>query len=504
MANAEAETQPGSRVLLDALSSAGSHLSDADPSTHDRLVQALVALGDPETLGAITRMAQVAPQLEYAVHAVAAGPELLGELTETIQQWSEQGGKDLGPARITAAQDAIALLSDPSTLRSLERLALITPALTPALEGIAQGMHELEHYQGAQALRQRLADTVTQVGDPEVLDSLARVLSLAPKLEYAAHAVAAGPELLDEALDVVREHAGETHTLQSRLSGAAQILADLSTPQTLRSLQSLVQALPTVGPLLHGVSESLGEVQKVRGEDLHAELQSLLLRLADRETLASIQSMLDILPKLEYLLHAGAAGPELLQELMELVQARTSHVSSTALKEDGAELLTALLQPQLLRGLTGVAQGLSEQKLREVAKLVEATDLEALADLAEQSKALTSMASKIPWAQLEQCIEPLTKPAVIEALGEILDKVPTVLLPLVRTLPTQKRTLDLLVAANDAVDGASSVPTQRGAMGLWRALGDPDVQTAMGVAVEVARQTGAYLRQNARPLPKKR
>ncbi|MEM1416910.1 MAG: DUF1641 domain-containing protein [Myxococcota bacterium] len=545
-----------------------------------RLTETLVRLGDPETLGAITRLAEVAPQLEYAVHALAAGPELLEELTQNLDEWAKkQGMDDGGRARLQAGQRALMVLSQPLTLRSVERIAHAAPHLTPAADGLAQGLEALVRHEGEAAFRERIAETIVRVGEAEALDSLARIVALAPKLEYAVHALAAGPELLEEALDVLKERTGDSADLQRRITDATETLTALSEPHAQRALRGVVQAIPPLAPALGAASRAFGRVGEVHGEAVEEGLEEVMLRLAEPETLDALGNLLVLLPKLEYLAHVGAAGPELLEEMLDVVREKTGDVPTAELGQAGGDLLAAVLDPAILRSLAGLARGLAGEDgsrllrrldtealvrlggqaaalptaleeaarnagyastselepnakaalrlalrvstpdrldrlgdivesldLEEVDKLLRTTsiakirhvlgavDLDAAATLAEYAGPVAHIAEEIPWGSLEAYLDLAKKPEITLGLHRLLELAPSLVGPL-EALPVQTRTLHLLSTVNQAIEAAAEAPPRKGAFGVLGALRDPDVQAALGVAIEVARRAGQALRQ---------
>lgn len=59
----------------------------------------------------------------------------------------------------------------------------------------------------------------------------------------------------------------------------------------------------------------------------------------------------------------------------------------------------------------------------------------------------------------------------------------------------------MLTTLNQAVEDAAAQPDRVGAWGLFRTLGDPDVQRALGFGREVARRLGATLEREDKQLP---
>ncbi|MEO0322385.1 MAG: DUF1641 domain-containing protein [Myxococcota bacterium] len=477
---------------------------DGEEPVRERITEAMVRLGDPDTLGALTRLAEVAPSLEYAVHALAAGPELLDELTHNLDDWARAHGlDDGGRARMEAGQRALMVLSQPATMRSVERVAQAAPSLAPAVDGLAQGLGDLVAHEGEAAFRARVAETVVQIAEPEALDALARILTLAPKLEYAVHFLAAGPELLEEAFDELKARTGDSHEAQRRLTDATETLATLSEPGTQRALRGVVRALPPLAPALDAASRALGRVGEVHGDATRDSIEEVVLRLAEPETLEALGNLLVLLPKLEYLAHVGAAGPELLEEALDVVRDKTGEVPTAALGQAGGELLAALMSPDVLRALSGLARGIAGPQgtklLRRLdsealVNLVGSVDFDAVETLVRYAKPVAHIAEEIPWGSLEAYLDLVKKPEITLGLHRLLELAPSLVAPL-EALPVQTRTLHLLASVNEAIEAAAENPPRKGAFGVLGALRDPDVQAALGVALEVARRAGAALRQ---------
>ena len=525
----------GSPLFAQAAASATAQLSAAagEENVRAQLTEALVRIGDPETLGALTRVVDILPQLEYAVHALAAGPELLDEFTHGLDEWAEeQGLSSDGKRRLALAQDVLRVVAQPQTIESFGRLGQVVPQLTPVVEGAGDAIAQLAAVEGADSLRERIAETILQIAEPEALSSLTTIVALAPKLEYAVHALAAGPELLEEALELIHEKAGTGPDLQRRVEDAAATLVALSTKDVQAALREMVGVLPTLSPVLGAAGSGFAQVQAVHGESVAQSLEEVVLRLAEPETLESLGNTLVLLPKLEYLLHFGAAGPELLEEAMDMVRERTEGVPLNELTQAGTELVAALLQPELLRTVTRLTRGLAESdgakllgsldaerlgsiagkidlaeieqllevtSLPKLAHLLEVMDLEAVAELAKYAGPLSRIAQDTPWSHLEGYLELLNKPDVLDGLRELLELAPSLAKPL-RALPVQARTLRLLSTVNDAVEEACAEPVRRGPFGAPFALRDPNVQAFIGMGLEVARRAGNALRKSPKEL----
>ena len=221
--------------------------------TRARLSEALIMIAHPETLESLVNLATLAPKLEYAAHAAAAGPELLEEALEALHAQSESAGisaHDL-QRRLQAASETAVALSSPPTLAALRELGQAAPALSPLSGAAADALSQLQEVETPAETRQRLGEALVLLAHPETLESLVNLAILAPKLEYAAHAAAAGPELLEEALELVRHKLAEAgtsdHELRRRLEALTTTGLMLSEPTMLEALGQAAKALSESG-----------------------------------------------------------------------------------------------------------------------------------------------------------------------------------------------------------------------------------------------------------------
>lgn len=555
------------QVVESAARDAARALAGADPELGPRVGEVLLRLGDPETLDALARIAGLLPQLEYALHGLAAGPELLEEGMAFVKQRLLESGADDHEVkrRVDAALGALRSISSPDALAALAALGGRAPDLAPVALGVADAAHALVAAEGEAELRARLAEAVLAVADPEALGSLARIAALAPDLEYAAQALAAGPALLEEGMAVARErlhsHGLDAHELGRRVDGAAQALVALSRTEATASLRTLAEALPHLSPAASGLGKAARELAAVEGEAALAErLAETVVRLAAPEVLESLVRVGTLLPDIEYAVQALAAGPVLLDEGMDAVRtwakregvdvdidARLAGLGSAlvTLSEPGtlASLTRAVaLVPKLerlgsldLEPLVGLAAKLGKKEtvasleaLLEVATKKEAVDaLTRLVPLLAKQETVDALGRLLPLLAKQEtldALEPLvgfvsrvdidalvklltaaSKPATLAAVKKILARTPEVE-RILEALPAQERTLDLLRSLNAAVADSASKPQSIGLWGLLGAFREDDVQRAAGFGVSVARSLGKTLdaRGNGKQLPAKK
>ena len=184
---------------------------------------------------------------------------------------------------------------------------------------------------GDDEVTERLADLMLQLGDPEVLGSLTRIVALAPKLEYAAYFAAAGPELLEEAMEAtnhtIMEAGFDPHEAQLRATRAAETLVGLSDRKTLDVARRMSGLAPAYLPLMEAAASALEQRTEHEGADeLQGRMVDAMLQLSDPDIQEALVRIATLAPKLEYAAYFAAAGPELLEEAMEMVQHRSAQL----------------------------------------------------------------------------------------------------------------------------------------------------------------------------------
>ncbi|MEL6342427.1 MAG: DUF1641 domain-containing protein [Myxococcota bacterium] len=300
---------------------------EGDAALSARLAETLVRIGEPETLDALTRIAILAPKLEYAAYAVSAGPELLEEAMEVARDLLDQSAvtQAVMQRRLRRAGEALMALSDDESIDAFAGIAKATVSMAPGVHAVADASAALAEVEGADALRARLTESLIRIGEPETLDALTNLAILSPKLEYAAHFAAAGPELLEEAMGTVKEWSADKGDLNHRAAVALEVLETLSQPAMLRALADMsavlpvlarpesIQAIERVGDRLPELTGSIdialhaaGVLQK--SADAHGGLDAmtepavaglgLLRRAAEPETLNALEQIIALAPRL--------------------------------------------------------------------------------------------------------------------------------------------------------------------------------------------------------------
>ncbi|MEO0603806.1 MAG: DUF1641 domain-containing protein [Myxococcota bacterium] len=287
--------------------------------------EALVEVSDPEVLGALIRIAQLAPQIEYAVQAVAAGPVLIDETLESIRQ---QLGPHDDKIRLQAAVDLAQAASDRPTLMAATKVVEQLPHLAPALTALSEAMAQRSAVDGDE-LTDEIREAVLKVTDPEVVATLGRLAELAPSIEYAAYFAAAGPELLQDNLDWLREVGhGESLARLQRLAGEPGFL-----DETVSTIEALVKHQPQLRRLLDLVDVIPDETQ------LRTLLETLpkLAAVADNVDVDVINDVLEVM-------HDETTLP-----LVRAVQSAVNEASATSSEVGLWGLLGAMSDPEVKR-----------------------------------------------------------------------------------------------------------------------------------------------------------
>lgn len=246
----------------------------------DQLSAALVEISEPDVLAALRRIASLAPQLQAAAQVAGAAPELLKEALNVAR---ERMGDD-GTQRMQALGETLAQLTQPEVTRALAQLGAAAPALAGPLTAASQAIGEVRSARGARELDDNLRELTRTVLDPQVTQALTRIAGLLPQLEYAAFGAAAVPELLEEALEVVRDKTADLRDgvpLEQRLRVLAQTGLRLTQPEFVkRATDVLVHALPIVDKLCavdaKTVEQSLKLLELATSQELRGPLTKLL------------------------------------------------------------------------------------------------------------------------------------------------------------------------------------------------------------------------------------
>lgn len=270
---------------------------------------------------------------------------------------------------------------------------------------------------------------------------------------------------------------GVAHTAQDRLQ------ARLADPDTIDSLHRLLDRVDLMTFLLEAVDGFL------RRSDTVVESVSDGVREVRRSAeLAGAAPFLESLPKLA---KSGA----------DIAEVASGAAFNNVLHSG---LLERLGDPRTLRLLETLFD-----KLDTAVFLLDAVDgfLQRSGEIADSASSLVGdlRNTTVDLGEVKQLAE--RTPRIVEALGRLtetraLDRVPDIVnavLVLAESGMLDPKLVKVLGEVGHRLGGAysdaSSKPVQPlGAMGLFKALGEPEVQRAMGLVVAIARRVGRDLR----------
>jgi uncharacterized protein YjgD (DUF1641 family) len=268
-----------------------------------------------------------------------------------------------------------------------------------------------------------------------------------------------------------------------RMSAALSRLAD---PEVLSALTRIAGIAPQLEaavkkseplaaasiaqPAAAGLADRPASVPTVPTE---GPLQELTRTLHKPEVVQALTRVTALAPQLEYAALGAAALPELIEEALAVARDKTADT------HEGAPLELRL-------------QALAQAGLR----LSHPEFLKQLSDVLVRALPILDKLSTIDPKALEQCLSLLdlvSAPELQAPLAQLFENLPALTEALL-ALPTDRSTVALLKAAGDAVNdvvkqGAPSV----GVFGALRALTDPQVGRAFGLAVGIARALGGKL-----------
>lgn len=315
----------------------------------------------------------------------------------------------------------------------------------PIAAGVADAIAQLSAVEGAAELEARVSEAVVALSNPETLAALVRIGQLAPELEYAATILAAGPELLEEALEVVRHKLERYPDAAPRLRRLQAAVQDLDAAPLVDAVETLTQTLPSLLPLLargaSGLAAALQQVPLPQLEDSLARLTRALLNPTHQVALAET---LELLPQIAYAVHGLADAQPLVDAVREAATPWASDLPTAA------------------------------NKLRTTAQELHALQVGPLGQ------------------EFKELLAHLGRPEVCRAIREVLEQAPQVA-ALTHALPLEQPTLGVARALGSAFERSGNSTHEVGPVGLFRALGDPDVRRATGLALSLARALGAHL-----------
>lgn len=304
-------------------------------------------------------MAEITARLERLERSVSKLIDVISQSTLVARPDALPGSTPLVGAddRMSAA---LQRLSEPEVLQAFTRIAAFVPQLEAAaksapLKAAPPAAARAGAPRKAAAPKQTTLDGPMQeltrtLHKPEVLQSLTRVASLAPQLEYAALGAAALPELIEEALAVARDKTAETHEgapLELRLQALAQAGLRLSHPDFIKQWSAVLErALPVLDKLSAIDPKTLDQ------------LFSLIELVTAPELQAPLAQLLENLPALTDTLLALPTDPSAVSLLRAASEALSDVVRQGAAPVSAFGAMRALADPQLRRAI-GLAVGVA-------------------------------------------------------------------------------------------------------------------------------------------------
>lgn len=501
--------RPGSPAAAGTVSSAAAAAEAqlasvyGQPVLRDQLSDLLIRLQDPEVMESLTRVAVLVPRIEYALQAVAAGPELLEEALDLARaQLGDGEDMVMVQYRLNAAVRSLKVLAEPRVVEVIGGLAAGLPDVAPFVGAATQAGQRLATVETPAALKERLSDALVRLAETETLDSLLRIAELAPQIEYAVNFLAAGPALLEDGMADVRSRlraaGADVSEVDRRLEALLKALPQLSAPRVVNAASDLAGLLPVLRPLttaLGRATQQLGEVESQ--EALTERLAETIVAITEEETLASLTRLAQLAPHLEYAAQFAAAGPGLLEDAMAMVQKWTADNGHDGVRvedrlNEAAKVLFKISEPQALRGIGRLAEAV-EPSLRD------RETMEALAKILELlpsfSGPLQSLSRAVPDVDVGAVVgllEAAKRTDVQHAIKGLVELAPQLERPL-RALPFQPHTLEVLKTLNEAVESGATQERRAGVFSLLGALRDPEIQRATGFLLYVAHELGSHL-----------
>ena len=340
----------------------------------------------------------------------------------------------------------------------------------------------LRQVYGSEDMDDRVSELFMRLAEPETLESLTRIGVLLPRIEYALQFLAAGPELLEEGLEMVQHRLAEVqetpHGLRRRVDAVARAAEALSRPSAVNRWAEFQKMASDVQPAATAVAAASSALSGVEGaSSLQGRLTEAMVRLAEPEILDALVRVATLTPDIEYAVNFLAAGPALLEEGLESVKAWAEQQPHDGPPMDQrAKALAAglyrLSDPENLNAMVRVAELLPKfvRSLEQFSEVVDQIDLSALTELGRT----------------------IASADIRKALVRLVELAPDLERSLA-VLPKQEVTLDVLAGLNQAVARAAVQSRRMGLFGLLGAMNDDDVQRALGFTVAIARQFGQDL-----------
>lgn len=332
---------------------------------------------------------------------------------------------------------------------------------------------------GATSLQLRLNEPTTNAALNRLLDrveTLEKAVSrLADLLEQAPGMAAMVGDMADEQL---RQAKGRGVEIDQRLKTALALAERLTAPEMVAKINQLLdladqapQAVAMVGDMVDGTLRQV----TMRGVDIDQRLRTALAlaeRLTAPEMVANINQLLDLADQ----------APQAMAMIGDMVDGTFRQAAMRGVDID-----------QRLKLALEMAEKLTDPgRVAQINQLLELAD-QAPAVLAMMGDMADGMAARLELqARLDAGLsiaDKATRPETLRKLGEMFD----VLLEAESGMLSPEAVRTLGKTANALVISQQQPAQPIGMFGLLRAMGDPDIQRAMGFLLTFGRQFGKSL-----------
>ena len=374
----------------------------------------------------------------------------------------------------------------------------------------------------------QLAEALTR---PEVVNTLGRLIDRLDTVDAALSVAEQLPGMAAGAVDTVdgliRAASAQGIDVDARLRASLALVERMSAPETVEALLSLTDKLDTVAESL-AIAEQLpgmaaGAVDTVdglvraasaQGIDVDARLRASLAlaeRMSAPETVEALLSLTDKLPLLAESAALAEQLPGMVAGMVDTVDGLVARAAAEGIDVDARikaslSLVETATRPETLATLEKLTT-----KLEDIAPMLELVD-QAPGAIAGMVDTLDGLAMRLS-AQginvderihlLLAAAEKLTDPSIVGLLQKVLERSDD-LTRLVDTLLEsgifEETAVQVVGFSGQALsDSKLSNPAPVGAWGAMTSLSDPDVQRALGFALQFARSFGRLIQTRQLP-----
>ena len=334
------------------------------------------------------------------------------------------------------------------------------------------------HIDGTLTLQQRLNDPQTAAALTRLLD---RIDTLEQTVNTLARLLEQGPGLVSMATDTVddafRQAAAAGVDVDARLRAALQMAEKLTAPDMVEKLDRLLTVVDQAPGLVSMATDTVDDAFRqaaAAGVDVDARLRAAL-QMAEKLTAP------DMVEKLDRLLTLVDQAPGLISMTTDMAddafrQAAARGVDVDARLRAALQIAEKLTAPDMVERLNRLL-GLVEQGPGLMAMVV---------DMVDEGYRQAVAAGFDPELFVRQGVNVTTRMAVLLDSNEVNALLDSGIL--------EPKTLRVIGSAGRALAETQVQPREKvGMLGLLRALGDPDVQQALGFLVTFGREFGRTL-----------